>query len=226
MSEREPLRPSSDSQREATQEAVSLYEAALTGEAGEAARQHLRARGITKAAARTFRLGVVETPAPGHERFKGMLAIPYLSPDGTPLTVRFRCIQEHDHREFHHGKYMTVPEDQPRMFNVGAIVTADMEISVCEGEMDAIILCMVGIPAVAIPGAQLWRPHYRRALDGFQRIWLWGDPDEAGGEFNNKLSKAMRRAKAVRLEHGDVNDTYLAGGADALRTLIERGDSQ
>lgn len=224
MSEHEPLRPTSDSQREAAEEAVQSYEAALMGDV--AAKQHLRDRGISREAARTFRLGVVARPAPGHERFKGMLAIPYLRPDGKALTVRFRCLQEHDHRDFGHGKYMTVPEDSPRMFNVGAIVTAGMEISVTEGEMDAIILCMCGIPAVAIPGAHLWRPHFRRTLDGFQRVWLWGDPDEAGGEFNNKLAKAMRQARPVRLEHGDVNETYLAGGAEALRALIERGEQQ
>lgn len=222
MSEHEPLRPLSASQREMVEEAVTSYEAALTRDVGAA--RYLLGRGFNPEVARTFRLGVVANPEPGHERFAGMLAIPYLDRNGAPLTVRFRCLQSHNCRDHGHGKYMTIPEDPPRMFNVRAIFEAGDEISVTEGELDAITLCMCGIPAVAIPGAQLWRPHHRRMLAGFSRVWTWGDPDEAGGEFNNRLVRAMRQAKPVRLPNGDVNDTYRAGGADALHALIERSD--
>jgi len=58
-------------------------------------------------------------------------------------------------------------------------------------------------------------------LAGFSRIYVWGDPDDAGAAFMQRVCKALRQAKAVNLRDGDVTETYLAGGADALLALIE-----
>jgi DNA primase len=212
------LQPLSASQRESLEEAVTSYEAAVT----PAAAAYLKARGLTKAEAVTFRLGVVADPFPGHERFRGRLVIPYLDRDGKPLTVRFRCMSDHDHREFGHGKYMSMTDDPSRVFNVRAIHQAGDEIHVTEGEFDAIILSKIGLPAVAIPGAKAWKGHHRRMLAGFSRVYVWGDPDDAGAEFVQKVTRSLRSAKGVRLRGGDVTDTYLAGGADALLALIAR----
>lgn len=217
MSEQEPLRPLSESQMEALEEATRSYEAALTPEAA----QYLHARGITEKAARTFRLGVVSSPLPGHGKFHNFLSIPYLNHKGQPLTIRFRCMEQHEHRSFGHGKYMSIPEDPSRVFYIRAIHEADDEIHVTEGEVDAMTLNMLGLPAVAIPGANGWRSVHRRMLAGFARVWVWGDPDDAGAQFTAKVTRALRQAKGIRLE-SDVNDTYLNGGADALLALIER----
>jgi DNA primase len=161
---------------------------------------------------------------PGHDRFRGFLAIPYLDKNGQPLTIRFRCLADHDHRELGHGKYMSQPDDIPRMFNVGAIHRAGDEIHVTEGELDALILTRIGLEAVAIPGAHLWKPRHRIMLSGFNRIWVWGDPDDAGADLVNKITRSLVRARGIRLRDGDVTDTFLAGGADALLSLIPRGD--
>ncbi|MEU8133213.1 toprim domain-containing protein [Streptodolium elevatio] len=193
------------------EEAVTTYQAHVTADVA----RYLLDRGIGRAEAATFRLGVVADPAPGHERFRGMLAIPYLDRDSRPLTVRFRCLQEHAHRDHFHGKYNSIKEDPPRMFNVGAIHRAGDEIHVTEGELDAVILTKLGLPAVAIPGAKMWFGRHRRMLAGFSRTWVWADPDDAGAELVNKITRSLRSAKAVRLK-ADVTDTYMAGGADAL----------
>ncbi|WP_367135742.1 toprim domain-containing protein [Saccharothrix sp. HUAS TT1] len=181
----------------------------------------LVARGLSREAAATFRLGVVGEPFPGHGPYRGFLAIPYLDHQAKPLTVRFRCLQEHDHRVYGHGKYMTVSEDIPRMFNVRAVHEAGDEIHVCEGELDAVILSMLGLHAVAIPGAKLWFGRHRRMLAGFSRVWVWGDPDDAGAEFVAKVTRSLRSAKGVRLRVGDVTETYLAGGREAIFDLIK-----
>lgn len=217
MSEHEPLRPLSDSQREALEEAVQSYEVAPT--AVDVA--WLNARGISVQVADTFRLGVVRDPLPGHSKFEGFLAIPYLDRHGYPLSLRFRCLQQHNHRDFGHGKYMSIPGEPPRVFNIRAIHEAGEEIHVCEGEFDAITLTSIGLPAIAIPGAQGWRSHHRRMLAGFSRVWVWGDPDDAGAEFNQRVTRALRQAKSVRLRGHDVNETYQLGGAEALYRLIE-----
>jgi hypothetical protein len=212
------LRPLSTSQREAAEEATASYQAALTADAA----RYLLARGIAREAAVTHRLGVVVDAAPGHTRFTGMLAIPYLDKDGKALQLRFRCLEEHDHRAHFHGKYNSLTGDPVRMFNVGSIHHADDEIHVCEGELDAVILNQLGLPAVAIPGAVLWRGHHRVMLAGFNRVWVWGDPDDAGADFTNKVTRSLRQAKGVNLRTGDVTDTYLAGGIEAIYQLVNK----
>jgi DNA primase len=219
LPEHEPLRPLSDSQRETMEEATSSYQAAVT--AGAA--RYLLARGIDRETARTFRLGVVADPAPGHARFAGFLAIPYLDQHGRALGMRFRCLAEHEHRDFGHGKYMSMTDEPSRMFNVAAIHTADDEIHLCEGELDAIILNRIGLPAIAVSGVNAWRPHHRRMLAGFSRVWVWADPDDAGADLANRITRALRSAKAVRLRDGDVTDTYRTGGEVALLALIDTG---
>lgn len=218
MSEHEPLLPTSDSHREMVEEAVSRYADSVTPEAVA----YLRARGIDREEALTFRLGVVVDPLPEHSRFRGMLAIPYLRHDGQALAVRFRCMEKHEHRDYYHGKYNSVAGEPVRVFNVSALHRAVEEIHVCEGEFDAIVLEKVGLPAIAIPGANLWRSHHRRLLAGFSRIYVWADPDEAGAELSNKVCRGLRQARQVRLEYGDVTDTYLATGADNLLSLVGR----
>lgn len=213
------MQPLSDSQREALEEATASYEGAVTRGAAE----YLLGRGIDRALAATYRLGVVSDPFPGHEKFRGWLAIPYLNVDGKPLSMRFRCLENHNHRDFFHGKYMSISEEPSRVFNVGAIHRADDEIHVSEGELDALILSKVfdGLGA-GFPGARSWSGHHRRMLAGFSRVWVWGDPDDAGAEFVQKVTRSLRNAKGVRLRDGDVSDTYVAGGAAALHELIKK----
>src|SRR5690606_23570625 len=127
--------------------------------------------------------GVVADPVPGHSRFEGWISIPYLRHDGQPLSIRFRCIEDHDHREHGHGKYMSMPGEPARVFNTGAILRATDAIHVTEGEFDAMILESLGLPAIAIPGASGWKPHHPRMLHGFRRVWVWGDPDDPGADF-------------------------------------------
>ncbi|MEU7905908.1 toprim domain-containing protein [Actinoplanes sp. NPDC049118] len=198
------------------EEATASYQAAVTADAA----RYLLARGIDRETAATFRLGVAADPAPGHAKFAGFLAIPYLGPERQPLSLRFRCLQAHDHRDYGHGKYMAVTDEPGRLFNVAAIARADDEIHLCEGELDAIILNRVGLPAVAVSGSNAWRAHYRRLFAGFNRVWVWADPDEAGAELANRVTRALRTAKPVRLRDGDVTETYQAGGAQALHDLI------
>ncbi|MFI9228960.1 topoisomerase [Streptomyces rimosus] len=200
------------------EEATSAYQAALTADAA----RYLLERGIGKAEADTFRLGVVDAPLPGHDRYRGMIAIPYLGHDGRVLTMRFRCIENHDHRAFGHGKYNTVAGDTPRMYGVDSIHAAGDEIHLAEGELDRIVLRKVGWHSVAVPGVEMWFARHRRMLAGFSRVWVWSDPDEAGSKLTSAVCRSLRSARAVRLRAGDVTDTYLEGGPKALHDLIDK----
>ncbi|MFI5861790.1 topoisomerase [Streptomyces sp. NPDC051546] len=203
------------------EEATATYQAALTADAA----RYLLGRGIGREQAATYRLGVVgDHPFPGHEKYRGMLAIPYLDRSNAPLAVRFRCLQEHDHRAFGHGKYNTIKDDPPRMYGVGSVHKADSVIEVTEGELDRIILEKLGLHAVAIPGASIWQGRHRRMLAGFNRVRVWGDPDDAGAEFTARICRALRSAKGMRLSAGDVTDTYVQQGAEALLSLIKEDE--
>lgn len=210
------LQPLSDSQREALEEATATYEEALAQD--DAAVEYLLGRGIEPEAALTSRLGVVATKEFGH--WFGRLAIPYLDREGKPLTIRFRCLKDHNCREAGCPKYLPITGDPSRMFNIGAVHRADDTIHVTEGELDAIILNQLDLPAVAIPGASGFQGHHRRMLAGFSRVWIWGDPDTAGAEFTNRVTRMLRSAKAVRLRGGDVSETYLTEGARAIYALV------
>jgi hypothetical protein len=216
LSEHEPLQPLSASQREALEEATASYQAAVTADAA----RWLLARGIDRETAVTFRLGVVADPFPGHSWHQGKLAIPYLDREGRPLSMRFRCLAQHNCREFGHGKYMSLPDEPSRVFNVAGIHKAGDELHIAEGEFDAMVLDKVFGAAAGFPGAKSWKGHHRRMIAGFSRVYVWGDPDDAGAEFVQKVTRAHRGARGVRLRSGDVTDTYLAGGAAALTALI------
>ena len=218
MSERESLQPLSVSQRAAMEEATANYQARLTG----AAASLLVQRGLDEKTVAMFRVGVVGDPLPGHERFKGWLSIPYLDRNGEALSMRFRCIAEHNHRDFGHGKYMSMFEEPSRVFNIRAIHEAGDTLHICEGEFDAMVLTRIGLPSIAIPGASAWSNHHRRMIAGFSKVYVWGDPDQAGAEFVQRVCRASRAARGVRLRDGDVTDTFIAGGADALLALIEK----
>jgi DNA primase len=221
LSEHEPLQPLSPSQREMLEEATSAYQEALT----PGVARYLLDRGIGREEAVTHRLGVVgDRPFPGHERFRGMLAIPYLDRNGKPLTIRFRCLEEHDHRAHFHGKYNTIKDDPPRMYGIADVHQAGDTIDVTEGELDRIILKKLGLYVVGLPGASLWLPRHRRMLAGFNRVRVWGDPDDAGSEFTARICRGLRSARGMRLRDRDVTDTYMQMGAQPLLDLIKEND--
>ena len=221
MTEHEPRQPLSDSRREMLEEAVAGYETALA--ADDTAVRYLLDRGIDETVARTSRLGVVADPAPGHESRRGRLAIPYLHHTGYPLTIRFRCLENHSCREVGCPKYLPIDGDPVRMFSTGSLMQAQDTLHVTEGELDALVLNKVGLPAVGVPGANNWASHFRVLLLGFSRVWVWGDGDTAGAEFVNKVCASLRQAKGVRVPRGaDVTDLYLQGGEAALFELIDQ----
>jgi DNA primase len=202
---------------ETLEAAVKSYEAAMTVEAA----QYLVGRGLTQETVLTHRLGVVADPIPAHERYRGWLAIPYLVGE-QPVRVRFRCIQSHDCKEFSHGKYGQPTGETLLTYGVNDIHEAGGEIHVTEGEFDRLILKQCGLYAIAFPGASTFRGYHGRMLAGFNRVYVWGDPDQAGAEFTTKVvNRLPRSGRGVQLRVGDVTDTYLAGGVEAIYDLVK-----
>jgi 5S rRNA maturation endonuclease (ribonuclease M5) len=179
-----------------------------------------------------FKLGYVTDPLPGHEMFRGMIAIPYLRPGGLVASIRFRCIREEckamgegdfsskENHEFH-GKYNTVAGDRPRMYNTEDLVTSQDIIAICEGEMDTITAHLCGIPSVGIPGVQLWKKHFREPFLGYEAVFILADGDEPGRNFAAALKKDLPNGRIIPMPSGeDVNSLALANGKEALLERI------
>ncbi len=200
----------SKSQRELLAKATENYEKNL----GEAL-PYLVTRGITEATARMFRLGFVANPETGHEIYQGKLAIPYITPSGV-IDIRFRSLNNDNG-----PKYLSRPGATTHIYNIGALTQDSSMLVVCEGEIDTIIATQVGFTAVGLPGANNWKPYYSRVLDGWDKIMLFCDGDNAGREMAKTISRELDNVFPVFMpDNQDVNDVFLTEGADGLRRRV------
>ncbi|WP_280350404.1 toprim domain-containing protein [Nocardia abscessus] len=172
-----------------------------------------------------FRLGYVEDPLLGHEMYKGHLAIPYLrwsqEYGWSVVAIRFRCIEDHDCKKLKHGKYLTEAGDRPRLYNTLALLRPSPIIAITEGEIDAITAQVCGVPAVGVPGATSWQPHFREPFLGYRTVYILTDGDDPGMQFGNVVAKSLPNAKILPSPPGeDVNSIVRAEGPKALRERI------
>lgn len=209
---------------------ASLEQAtALYAENAGRAHSYLQGRGLTEDVSAAFRLGYVTDPVPGHERFIGMLTIPYLTRAGV-VALKFRCIEDHKCGEFGHAKYGAPTGQQARMFNVNALFGESEVVAICEGEFDAMVLtALCGVPAIGVPGVSHWKDHFPRMFAGFPRVLIVADNDginpdtgkNPGREFAVRVRDDIQHAHVVELPEGtDVNSLYLAEGREALRARL------
>jgi len=181
---------------------------------------YLESRGLDQDAVRGNLLGLVTDPDPLHAEYEGRLAIPYITPTGV-VSMRFRCLQQHDCKENGCPKYIQPKGEPTHLFNVLALHTAEGVIGVCEGEMDAIMATVAGLPSVGIPGATNWKPFWHRLFQDFERVIVLGDGDKAGREFASKLSHTLPGGEAKVMPEGmDVNSFVVERGKEAFREYL------
>lgn len=194
----------SHAQKQSLDKAVKVYAQHI-----QLASEYLESRGLSLEEAKSVSLGVVNDPLPGHEQFRGRLAIPYITPTGV-VDIRFRALGPQE------PKYLGLPGARTRMYNTNSIFTANDRIAICEGEIDALTLSLkVGIPAVGIPGANAWKPHYKRLLQDFDTIYVFSDGDQAGQDFARHLARELHGIVNLTMPEGeDVNSMFLANGKE------------
>lgn len=198
--------------------AAVKYHKSLSGSAAE---EFLASRGFPSERVEGYRFGYVADPEPGHEAYKGMLAIPYLrrSLDGvvTVASIRFRTLKTASSGP----KYMTMPGDTPLLYNTVDTIGNPDRIAITEGELDAVTASLSGIPAVGVPGANLWKDHYARIFEGYERVYVLADGDSAGEELMKTVTKRLPNAIPAKMPPGlDVNDFVRAEGPHALRKRL------
>lgn len=192
---------------------------------GSPAEEYLQQRGLLDCADQ-FMLGYVAEPAPGHEeRFTGMLSIPYITPLGGVVGFKFRSLDPTVDKRY---RYNSPTGQAHHLYNVNALVDAVESILIVEGELDAIAATTAGHPAVAVPGTNGWKKHFRRCFDGVDKVIIVTDNDvekddgsNPGRELADKLMRELPQSVRVSLPTGhDVNSTILSYGAEHFAELV------
>ena len=202
----------SGSQKNFLLQATQRYAAKI-----ELATEYLLSRQLSVEEASIFHLGVVDDPLPGHDAYKGRLAIPYITPSGV-VDIRFRAMHNED------PKYMGLVGAKTTMFNTQACFVADKYICVTEGEFDCIMMSVKTMhPTIGIPGANNWKPHYAKILDDFDTVIVLADGDAAGLEFGKKISRELGNVNIVSMPEGeDENSVMIKRGSDWIDERIGR----
>lgn len=205
------------STRESLETATSQYQRDLQVD-GEA-QEYLDQRGISSVAADYFRLGVVRSLISGHEKFKGRISFPYITPSGV-VALRFRTIGPPGER----SKFLTVTGDSARPYNTRALVGA-REVYICEGETDTIAAYQSGLSAVGFPGVNSWAKDSRVYARVFanRAVTVLADNDDQGEgvEFSEDIYRTLGGCRIKVLPDGyDVSRYVLEHGPKALREFI------
>jgi hypothetical protein len=173
---------------------------------------------------RKYRLGIVIDPIEEtDERFRGMLAIPYLTRGGVKA-IRYRNLNG--------GKpKFAQPEGQPiRLYNGAAYFDESEIIGLAEGEIDAIAATeRLGIPTIGIPGstqwagkARVWTPIFK----DYPMVIMFADGDPVdeltglrpGRELAKTIGASLKwRLRTVEMPEGeDVSSMIAANRIDEI----------
>jgi DNA primase len=206
-------------------EATSRYHESLRQSPAE---EYLEGRSLNGPEIVKARLGYVENPMPGHHMFEGWLSIPYMrwSPGQgwSVIGMRFRCMEDHNHKSAHNGgKYMAHSGSGTHLYNTLSILKSEDEIFITEGELDALAACMIGLPAVGVPGADTWTPVFARMFKGYDKVWVLADGDKAGRDFAEKVKGTLSNVWVADMpDDHDVNSTIQELGKDFVYERVGR----
>lgn len=139
-------------------------------------------------------------------------------------SIKFRCIEDHDHKANGHPKYKFAAGDKSRLFNTVAFDQTDDTIGICEGEIDAISASIAGVPSVGIAGADNWQEHFAVPFVGYETVYIFADNDDAGQgmKFADKVAKQLGNARIIPCERGyDLNAELVDYGMARIKEKIK-----
>ena len=197
---------------------MERYHEALFSENGKDALAYLKnERGFVDSTIRHFRMGYVADPFPIDRFARGYISIPYLNPAGV-FDIRFRKLPTLDEKL---PKYWQPAGSTQTIFNVQELDAKNRSVVIGEGELTAVMAYQVGIPAVAYPGVESVKQFHRHLYEGFERVYICGDGDEAGMRFTEQLADMLSNARPVYMPDGEDLDSFCRKhGAEATRKLI------
>lgn len=136
---------------------------------------------------------------------------PYIDRAGEYLNGKTRNIDEKKDMRQEAGA-------MPCLFGWHLIPDGQRTIAITEGEIDAMTLHQVGIPALSVnagAGNHQWIENEWENLEQFSDILIFFDGDEAGEKGAAEVIRrlGLERCRRVRLTHKDANE-YLMQGAE------------
>lgn len=176
-----------------------------SGQAAKAgAMEWLQKRGLTPETIAAFK--IAEQLRDG----KTYALFPYLR-DGELVNVKYRNVAEKRDMRQEGGA-------EPCLFGWHLIDPKARTVAICEGEIDAMTLHQVGIPALSVnagAGNHQWIENDWARLDRFSEILILFDNDESGEKGAREVMHRIgaERCKRVILPAKDANE-YLLSGAD------------
>lgn len=143
---------------------------------------------------------------------KTYAVFPYLR-DGVLVNVKYRNVAEKKDMRQEGGA-------EPCLFGWHLIDPKARTVAITEGEIDAMSLHQVGIPALSVnagAGNHQWLENDWDRLDRFSEILIFFDADEAGQKGAKEVAKRIGpdRCKIVTLPAKDANE-YLMQGAELV----------
>lgn len=145
----------------------------------------------------------------------GKVFFPFLR-TGELVMCKFRAIKEVD------GKKVIMPtskDQEPCLFGWQAIPSSAREVTICEGELDALSLFDYGFPALSVPfgggtGAKHeWIENEFENLERFDTIFICMDNDKAGKDAAKEIIERLgsHRCRLVNLPAKDANECLKQG---------------
>ena len=182
----------------------------------------LEERGISELVAAKYQIGTIVEPINGHEMYTGWISIPYITAGGHCVGFKFRRLDDGK------PKYGSPTGQKAHLYNVSDLTLPSKYIIITEGELDAVITSgVLGIPAVGVPGVAAWKSHFPKLFAGYETVFVVGDNDvkedgsNPGAEFSKRVANEVMNSTIVTLPPSmDINDYYLANGAEATRNLL------
>jgi len=175
------------------------------GYASGGLKEHLRKKGYTEEQMRES--GLIEDD--GSEYFKDNIIIPYLS-NGRVILLRARTNPSSGSKK----AYFPLPGTEVHLYNSDVLGSAHEETSICEGELDCIVLNENRFPAVGVPGTNSFKEEWKSGFDGIRNVYVCFDGDKSGREGTKRVAQFLgRKALIINLtEDQDVTDFFVNGG--------------
>jgi DNA primase len=99
-----------------------------------------------------------------------------------------------------------------------------------EGESDTLALRLAwsdAITAIGIPGASSWKSEWAGIAEGFERVYLSFDADDAGEKLSEAVKVDLPDAKRLHLPRGsDTRAVLQQVGKRAYKALIEAAEAR
>lgn len=143
----------------------------------------------------------------------GRIIFPFIRPDGSLALVKARKAADGE------KPVPTEKECEPILFGWQAIDPNAREITICEGEIDALSFHAYGYPALSVPfgggkdGKQNWIEREFERLQNFEKIYLGLDNDKVGQDAAEQIAERLGRHRCYRviLPFKDANDCLMEG---------------